>query len=64
MQQQNYCAAVIQNVHVSQQLVHLLFWVTFYGVFLSTWGKYLETDCGITSSSFCLSSFYKKYLVL
>lgn len=25
-QQQNYCVTVIQNVHVSQQLVHWLFW--------------------------------------
>jgi hypothetical protein len=61
MQQQNYCVTSIQNVHVSQQLVHWLFWVNFYIVFLSPWGKYLETDHGITSSSFCRIRFGKKY---
>jgi len=64
MQQQNYCVTVIQNVHVSQQMVHWLFWVTFYVVFLSPWGKYLETDHGITSSSFCHISFYEKYYLV
>ena len=54
---QNYCVT-IQKVHVSQQLVHWLFWVTFCGVFLSPWGTYLETDHGITSSLLVL---IKKY---
>ena len=36
---QNYCVTVIQKVHMSQRLVHGLFWVPFLG-FSLVFGAY------------------------